>query len=368
LELLAGGGNPNVASDRWYRDASAAAPNSGELRMVMNLEALVRSVYFRSYWVQRNVSTVRRYWAGVADVKRSGGEITETRVFLHEPTSGQPAPVSDLLALAPPEAGLYKASAVGDSSEVAALIVRKLIGPRIQRTRDWRDAPMGVSPDIRNGSEADLETRIDEQPLPADAGVADSEAAARAMVEKGGARSVLLLQATSPAAGTFVPIGSVIVLAGSADWDRDAVRSALAAAAGKLWTTSQLGAGWVSGTAGNYAIERLDGLGTLMFAERGRLLFLSNEARLLEATLDRVGTTLPSGTVTYAAGFRHQRERPNFERVMRALDFGSTNGNAPTFFTGNIGSLSRVLSPINEVLVTEEERAQETVQTVVYRR
>ena len=63
LELLAGGGNPSVASDRWYREATAAAPNSGELRLVMNLETLVKSVYFRSYWVQRNASTLRRYWA-----------------------------------------------------------------------------------------------------------------------------------------------------------------------------------------------------------------------------------------------------------------------------------------------------------------
>lgn len=33
LELLAGGGNPTIANDRWYREAAAAAaPNTGELR------------------------------------------------------------------------------------------------------------------------------------------------------------------------------------------------------------------------------------------------------------------------------------------------------------------------------------------------
>ena len=257
LELLAGGGNPSVASDRWYRDAVAAAANPGELRLAMNLEALVKSDYFRSYWVQRNASMVRRYWAGVADVTRAGGNITETRVFLRVPEAAQPeraaansATLPDLLALVPPEAGVYKASAIGESSEAAALIVEKLIGPQTQRSRDWRYAPMAVSPDMRAGSEGDLETRIDEQPLPQDAGISDSEAAVRAMVDKAGARSVLLLQASSPAAGTFVEIGSAIVLAGAADWDRDSVRSALTAAAGKLWTTSQLGAGWVAGHIG----------------------------------------------------------------------------------------------------------------------
>jgi hypothetical protein len=377
LELLAGGGHPTIANDRWYREAAAAAPNTGELRLVMNMEPLVKSVYFRSYWVHRNTSTVRRYWTGVADVKRTAGNITETRIFLRVPQPPPPdrpransATPSDLAALVPPEAGMYKASAVGDSSEVAALIVQKLIGPQAERSRDWRYAPMAVSPDIRAGSEGDLETRIGEQPLPTDAGIADSEAATRAMLDKAGAGSVLLVQASSPAAGTFVQMGSVIVLAGSGDWDRDSVRSALTAAAGKLWTTSQLGAGWVTSTLGRHAIERLDGLGTLMFADYGRLLFLSNDSRLLGAVLDRVGTGPTVGALTYVAGFRHLRERPNYERVMTALDFAGSarneRGGAPSFFTGNIASLSEVFSDLVEMRVTEEERGLATVQTVVY--
>ena len=83
-----------------------------------------------------------------------------------------------------------------------------------------------------------------------------------------------------------------MVISSSADWS-SGDRSAMAAAAGKLWTTSQLGAGWTSGSAGRHAIERLDGLGTLMFANRGRLLFLANDPRLLAAALDRVGASAP---------------------------------------------------------------------------
>jgi len=372
LELLAGAGNSNVASDRWYRDSSAAAANPGELRLVMNLEALVRSDYFRSYWVQRNAPAVRQYWAGVADVTRSAGAITESRVFLRQPAA-QPArdaagdrTTSDLLALVPPEAGLYKASAA-DSAAAATLIVQKLISPQIDRTRDWRFAPMAVSSDQHAGSEGDLETRIDEPPLPEDAGMGDSEATVRGMLEKGGARSVLLLQASSPSAGTFVSLGSVMVVAGSSDWDRDAVRDALTAAAGKLWTVSKLGAGWTSSTSGRHTVERMDGLGTLAFAERGHLLFLGNDANLLAAALDRAGSTAGGETFSYAAGVRHVRERPNFERVMRALDFGSAGRAAPAFFSGNLASLSRVLSAIEEVRLTEEEREAQTLQTVVYR-
>ena len=381
LELLAGGANPCIATDRWYRDSTAAASTPGELRLAMNLDALVDSVAFRSYWVQRNASMVRRYWAGVADVKRTAGNITETRVFLRKPDTAEPAPanagdaaVSSLLALVPPEAGLYRAWRAGEPSETAALVVQKLIAPQPERWRDWRDAPMAVSPDSRAGSEGDLETRIDEQPLPPDAGTADSVAAVRAMVEKTGGRALLLVQSSAPASGAFVRLPSVIVLenadTGAGDWDIGSVRSTLATAAGKLWTTSQLGAGWASGTSGRHTVERLDGLGILVFAVRGRLLFLSNDLLLLTAVLDQAGTSQANGALTYVAGFRHLREQENYQRVMAALDFPASagyGGGGPAFFSGNIASLSRVLSSVAEVRVTEEQKGMTTYQTVLYR-
>jgi hypothetical protein len=373
LELAAGGGNPSIASDRWFHDATAAAPDHGELRLAMNLESLVKSVYFRSYWVQRNASAVRQYWAGVADVKRTGGNITESRVFLRTPDAAQPAlsasdsgTVSGLLALVPPEAGLYKVSRVNEPAEAATLIVDKLIAPQPPRSRDFRYAPGAVSFDGLAGTEDDLETRIDQQPLPSDAGVSDSVAAVRVILDKTGATALLLVQSSSPVAATFIQTPSVIVLAAAGDWDHDSVRSSLTAAAGGLWTTSQLGAAWVTGTAGRNPIDRMDGLGTLLFANRGRLLFLSNDSRLLTAVLDRLGTGPSTGAFTYAAGFRHSRERPNYERVMAALDFTSAGNRAPAFFSDNIGSLSRVLSKFSEIRMTEEERNSITVQTVLY--
>ena len=384
LDLLAGGSDPSIANERWYRESTREAPNLAELRLVMNLESLVKSAYFRSYWIQRKASTVRRYWAEAADVNRTGDTVIETRVLLRAPDAAEPMPpdsgseaVSSLLALVPPDAGLYKASRVSDSSDVAALIVQKLIGPQPQRTDDWRDAPLAVSPDTRAGTEGDLETRIDEQPLPSDAGISDSIATVRAMIDKTGCRTVLLVQSSTSPSGTFVRMPSLILLAGVQDWDRDTVGASLTAAAGKLWTTSQLGAGWVSGTAGRHPIERLDGLETLSFTNIGRLLFLSNDSRLLASVLDRVGARPLTGAFNYAAGFRHLRERPNYERVMSALDFSSSAGNArflladrpdgaPTFFSGNIGSLSRLLSNVAEVRVMEEEKGNITLQTVLY--
>jgi len=375
LELMAGGGNPSVAAERWSQAVVEQAPNRGELRLAMNLESLVKSVYFRSYWVQRNASAVKRYWTGVADVRRSPGAITEDRVFLRAPDPAEAAAapagsaaISGLLALVPPEAGMYKIAPIADAAAAASLIVGKLIGSPPERLTGWRNAPYAAAPDNPAGSEADLETRIDEQPLPPDAGLSDSVAATRAMVEKGSAQTVLWMQSSSAVAGTFFEMPSVIVLAAAADWDRDGVRGALGDAAGKLWTTSRLGAGWVAATAGRHPVERLDGLGRLMFTTRGRLLLLGNDPAMLAAVLDRAGAAPPGSVLTYAAGFRHARERANFERVMTALDFGAPGqGGGPSLFSGNIAGLSRALARIVEIRVTELERGNATVQTVVYR-
>jgi hypothetical protein len=345
----------------------------------MNLESLVKSVYFRSYWVQRNVSTIRRYWTGVTDVNRSGGNITETRVFLRSPDA-EPASesgsstVSGLLPLVPPEAGFYKAWTGSESSATAELIVEKLIGRQPKRERNWEDAPYGVSLENRAGGEADLETHIDERPLPSDTAVLDSLAVVRTMVEKSAARTVLLVQSTSTTDGLFIRMPTVIVLEGTENWDPDSVRNALVTAVGSLWTTSQLGARWIAGTAGRHAIERLDGLSELMFVNRGKRLFLSNDATLLAGLLDRAGAVPSASAFAYAAGFRHARERGNYERIMKALDFNGNPGglqeghadNKPPFFSGNIASLSQILSQVSEIRITEEEKAMATVQTVLY--
>lgn len=378
LELLAGGAGANIAADRWYRDAVAQSTDRGELRLAMNLELLVKSVYFRSYWVQRNVSSIRPYWAGVVDVKRSADAIVETRALLRPagsaPVAGS-AIVPRLQALVPPEAGVYKAAEISDPYALSNLIVSKIIGMSSEHSRDWRDAPDAVSPDSRAGSEGDLETRIDEQPLPTDPGIAGSLAGVGEAVDQGGARALLLVQ-SSVATGTFVRTPSVIVLESATDWDRGSFRSAMGEAAARLWTTSHLGTGWTVNTAGRHSFERLDGLGTLLVASEGRLLFLANDASLLSSVLDRTGVQAATTLNSYVAGFRHTRERTSYERVMAALDFGSTgigfgfvrpDGTPPNFFSGNVGSLSGVLSRIGEIQITQEERGAATIQRVVYR-
>jgi hypothetical protein len=371
LELLAGASNPSAASDRWYRDNVAAATDADprELRLVMNLDSLVKSTYLPSYWIQRNVSELRRYSAGLADVGRTGGDVIENRVFLHAPdaVANSPSDVASLVALVPPEAGLYRAQAA-DPASTAALIAQKLIGSPTQRARDWREAPNAIPEDQLAGSEADLETRIDEQPLPEDAGFAASTESIRALHAKAGVESVLLVECSAPLTGTFIHMPSTIVLSARGGWDPAAVQTALGEAAAKLWTTSGLGGAWTISNAAGYTVNQLDGLGSLMYVARGSLLFISNDLPLLTAVVNRAGAAqAPATPLTYLAGFRHTRERANFERIMTALDFGAGGPpGAPPFFSANVASLSRTLSNVSEVQVTQREQTGVTIQRVVY--
>jgi hypothetical protein len=55
LQLMSGSGGRTVESEpRWLQSVPSAG-QAGDLCMVMNLEKIVPSPNFRSYWVQKNI-------------------------------------------------------------------------------------------------------------------------------------------------------------------------------------------------------------------------------------------------------------------------------------------------------------------------
>jgi len=386
MALAAGGSDPSLASESWYRDATGAAgAKPGELRMVMNLEALAKSVYFRSYWVQRNVPSVRQYRSGIADVRRGAADIDEKRVFLRSaenpgdgpPTAGREA-VSRLATLVPAGAGLYRAWASPDARAIVALIVEKLIAPPVASADTSRYAPPSADLSQTAGSEADLETRIDEPPLPSQATLDQSAAPFRELIAKAGLRAAMQVESTAPAGHTFMRMPCVIALAASGPWDESALETALTGAIEPLWTTAGLGAGWQPATAGNTPVRSLDGLAKLSIAVQGDTLFLANDPDLLGSIVQHAGISHGSaGAATYSAAVRLAQERDRFERLMTALDLvspGSGTGEgfvasatrAPAFFSQNLTSLERALSPVDEIRISEEDDGARVLQDIHY--
>lgn len=287
LELLAGSaasGSPGtpVKNERWYAESVKAAAKAGDLRMILNLEALARSPYFRSYWIQRNVSEVRGFYAGISDLRRTPSEIREERVLLRAGASQAAAPapfggelkrppgVEPLLGLVPDRAGFYRAWAGSSADSALDLIARKILAPRAEG-----QAPATIAPTVflsggETGSEADLETLIDEPPLE-NTGAVFVPGPLRNILQAAQPQGMLQVQSTKRLpGGVFVRTGAVIAVLGSSNWDAQAARDAMVAAVEGLWSRGRLGMKWTEKKRGARAWYALDGLAPLGLAVDGR--------------------------------------------------------------------------------------------------
>jgi hypothetical protein len=356
--------------------------------MVLNFDKLVASPHFRSYWIQRNVSEIRSYVAGVSDLYREGATYREERVLLRKedsqsptnsPTSSRAASpegqqaVADLLASVPADAGLYRANANPTPAEVFALISNKLLAARTTSAPPSKVAPTVQLTAGVVGNSEDLETRIDEAPT----GASNSSAGAtplHKLLETIPVLASLQLQSTRRDAETsFVQFRTAMVLSAAANWDAEAVRSALQSAAADI-TTANLGVSWLRDAAGSGDLACLDGQFPLCVAVRGKVLLLSNSADLLTSlTLRPASNPAPVPTL-YASGFNHVTERASFVALTSVLDRSEQGENSdnsnrstePEFFSGNLASLSRVLVGIRSISIVARESGNKTLETVTY--
>lgn len=388
LEALAGGKEPKLSDEAWYHDALTAAHEPGDLRLVLNLNELVQSSHFRSYWIQRNVSELRQYSASISDLYRAGNSYREERVFLRneapksgaaaaEPTAA-PTPegeraAADLLAAVPADAGFYRATANPTPQQSLSLLVNKLLAPQTTAAAASSAALSVQLTSGEVGSAADLETKIDEPAIVA-AAAKDQSIGLREFIERTGVLAELQVQSTVQDPETsFVRVHSAVVLASSKDWDGEAARAALQAAVIGL-TTQGLGATWRRSGKGSGEFYELDGQFPLCVAVRGKYLLLSNRAALLNSISFRSGKSAAAAEAVSAAGINFARERNNFAVLTRLLDNTTASQNTfstdapgePPFFSGNLTSLSQVLSGMKSEAIVTRESGGKVLQTLTY--
>jgi hypothetical protein len=234
-----------------------------------------------------------------------------------------------------------------------------------------QNAAPGVNADFDFGDETDLETRIDEPPI-------EDDRASTAFIALQDRLAVTPLRAMLEISSTrvnpdqvFIRPQAAFVLLAEQPWDADSVRQALTAAANGLWTHSGLGASWRPGADG---AQELDGLGKLVVIVDGPRLFLGDSPDLVNALYTRRTQTAVAGAV-YAAGWRHARELPNFERMMRLIDFpelrpasnGQADGREPMFYSENLASWGRTLNRVNNATIVVHDPGPMLREDVVYR-
>jgi hypothetical protein len=378
LALIAGpsasGAGSPVAGEQWFDKSVREAKSPGELRMVMDLEKLTHSPHFRSYWVQQNITDLRQYAAAIADAGRASGDLHEARVLLRS-TEIAPdwneAAVGEVQRMAPANAGVYRAWASPTPQKAFELLRRKILQPLPETQIASKTAPVVALDSGAVGDESELEVRIDEPPLETGAREIGSEL--RKLLENVPLNAMLDIGSTKlQPDGVFVGTDSGVVLLAAADWDSNAVQSAVAAAFGDLLTTDQLGVHWLNRGSGANSYFELDGLHPLALAVRGKVLAIASSKELLEAMLAGGANSPATSGARYAALYRHSIELPNFVKMMRLIDnplVKQTTGDAaePAFFSGNVASLGQTLGRFGSESISVHDTGSIVTQNVVYK-
>jgi hypothetical protein len=374
LQLISGKQDRTVESEPWWAQTTMAAGPRGDLRMVLNMQSLVPSGYFRTYWVQQNITDLSQYSAAIADLFRSSGKYREERLLLRKQerpdasTSDGLAAVADLSRLIPDDAGLYITSANPSSDTCFDLLKTRLLAPHAGPIAASQLAPQVQLTSGEQGSTSDLETRIDQQPaeIPQSS---DSGAEMKTLLNSNPVSASLLVQSSEThQTGVFVRIHSAVVLEGSAEWKESEVQSAVTDFVAPTMAASGLGLHWQADSR----YQQVDGLWPLFLSVRGRYLMVSDDAPLMQSVLARFQQKSNHKPMQLYAGFNHDRERQNFSRLTDLLDRRGAESYAngehqPQFFSGNMASLSGTLADISAQQVEVRTEGNEVRQTVTYR-
>lgn len=376
LQLMSGESTRSVAAEPWFTgavEAAGAQTSPVDLRLIYNMAALARTYQFRSYWVQENVPDLREFSSGLADLERAQGEFRERRILLRaapsESAQSAESVTGQLLAAVPDDAGLYRAWLHPAADQVAEIIGEKLFPSAIASAGPPSKSAPVVSETADAGSEVDLESRIDQRPL---ASASDPLKPLRDAL--GAAKIDAMLDVASTRVDpdqVFVRPHSVIALLSQTPWNADSIRTALGAAAEGVWSNSAALA-WRTNANG---VRELEGLGKLAVAIDGKWLVAGDSADMVAAVFARRTRTAVPGA-SYAAGWHHARELPNFERMTGLIDFpqippatpdAQQPPGQPPFFSGSIASLGRALKRIDTAAIVMHDTGAALRESVTYK-
>jgi hypothetical protein len=376
LQLMSGSKDRTIEAEQWWSQSVGAAGPAGDLRLVLNLEKIVPSPYFRSYWVQRNITDMKQFSAAVSDLFRSRKEYREERVLVKKSPSAAEAPtdtgavaVADLVRLVPTQASIYEVRANPSAADCFALLETKILAPHLGPAAVEQLAPQVQLTNGETGNGSDLETRIDQAPLQHVVS-GDLSAPLKDLFEKNHIRAILQLQSSErDKSGVFVRLHSTVALLGDADWNESVVRASLADFVRPGLTAGQLGVDWQNRSG---SLE-LNGLWFLVMAVRGKYLFISDAPTLLDGMIANMKEKTVLKPALFAAGFDHTRERDNFIRLTSLLDRSggergafSGAGHIPEFFSENIASLSSTLAGVGSEKIVIRDSGDKVLQTVTY--
>lgn len=375
LQLMSGGQDRTLESEPWWMQSIASAGEAGDLRMVLNLAKIVPSPYFRTYWVQQNITELTQYSAAVSDLFRSNKQYREERVLIRKavPIAASAADeleaAADLVRLVPEGAGIYEAKAHPSADSCFDLLEAKLLAPHLGPAPPPQTAPQVQLTSGETGAGSDLETRIDQSPVRRSVTPHDTSAL-KELLDKTQLLASLQVQSTErDNASVFVRIHSAAVLVAASGWDEADVQSALADFVRPGLTASQLGVVWRQKSS----YQEFDGLWPLVASVHGKYLLVANDSNLMTAMLSNFNRKSDVPPAVFIAGFNHSAERADFARFFGVLDRPNlTQFNLPgmkrqpQFFSENMMSLSSTLADVATERIAVRTDGAKILQTVTY--
>jgi len=378
LDLMQHPAGRTLAGDAWYSAAAAAAGKpTSDLRMTLNLAQIVRSPYFRSYWIQKNVTDLKQYTAALTDLYRTPENLRDERVLLAANPDVKPAAadLSPVLNYVPQDSGVYRAISQPSTEEVLAQLEDYLLSPAPATYRDTRSAPQADLSTPVAGDDATFEERIDEPLLVAP--TTDAALASLRSLLNAAQPSAMLTYATAATASdasadsVLYPVRSAVALYAASGWNPAAVQQALTAALSPQLSIGGAGITWAERKDSGGSWYELSGLRGMALALRGQICVLASDPTTLAQMLSAASTSSKTPRVaTIVAGFSPRTERAEFLRLTRLLDHSgqpSPPGSPPPFFSGNLTSLSDTFQDLDAETFTQTTTPDHvTHQTVLY--
>ncbi|MGO9865870.1 MAG: hypothetical protein ACLPLR_19870 [Terriglobales bacterium] len=386
LQLMSNNQNPNpgasknhtIESEQWWSQSVSSTGPAGELRMVMNLERIVPSPYFRTYWVQQNITDMNQYSAAVSDLFRTSKQYREERVLIRkiappaiaaaDKGEGMEA-AAGLVRLVPESAGIYETRANPSADFCFDVIETKLLAPHLGPAPASEIAPQVQLTSGETGTGSDLETRID-QPVVARPVTPQTISALQELLNKTQILASLQLQSTGrDKDGVFIRFHSAIVLVAASDWNEPDIQTALTGFVRPGLTAGEHGVAWQQKSG----YSQLDGLWPLAASVHGKYLIVADDPALIEATLANFNRKPDLKPAVFVAGFNHENELATFARFSGVIDrpnLAQSNmpgvEREPQFFSENMASLSSTLAAVSAEKVIVRNEGDKVLQTVTY--
>ncbi len=371
----------SLLRDPWYANSVAAASaQPGDLRMTLNLASIVPSPYFRSYWIQQNITELKRYTAAISDLYRSSGYLREERVLLPANPSTSPASsdLSPVLNYLPADIGVYRAAAQPAPQQVIDEIEDKLLARQPGADRNPQSAPVADLATPIAGDVSNLEQRIDE-PVTIQPTRAAELAPLRDLLDAVRPTAMLVFSTATaldkPQQTIFIPIHSAVVVVASLPWTEASLEHSLNSALAPRITVGRGGLNWSPHHNAIATWYTLEGAKPLALALNGNECLLATDEATLLQLLAASHNAVPAPRIASTiAGFSLASERAPFADLTMVLDqpgksaqLNDSGGKPPSFFSGNINSLGFTFKDLASETFTESPAANHNVrQSVLY--